>query len=213
MVACMSRQRSVRLAPGPQGTPRAEVAKQQRERLLDAMARVVAAVGYEETSVERVLVQAGVSRRTFYELFDDREDCFLAAYDDAMRRAFRIVTEAYLECDAPERRIEAALEAYLRFCADEPHLARMCVVEVFAAGHKARARRAEAMDRMAGLLEHALNEIRGDDKLDRLAAQALVGGVHEVIYLPIDRGDTDSLPGLAADIVASQIAPLAQVER
>jgi AcrR family transcriptional regulator len=213
MVVCMSRQPSARLAPGPQGVPRAEVARVQRARLLDAMAHVVAAVGYEETSVERVLVQAGVSRRTFYELFDDREDCFLAAYDDAMQRAFRIVTEAYLECEAPERRIEAALEAYLRFCAEEPHVARMCVIEVFAAGSKARERRAEAMDRMAALLEHALNELRGDDKLDRLAAQALVGGVHEVIYVPIDQGDTESLPGLAAEIVASQIAPLAEIGR
>lgn len=174
------------------------------------MAHVVAAVGYEETSVERVLVQAGVSRRTFYELFDDREDCFLAAYDEGMRRAFRVVMEAYLECETPERRIEAALEAYLRFCAEEPHLARMCVVEVFAAGPKARERRAETMDRMAGLMEHALNELRGDDKLDRLAAQALVGGVHEVIYLPIDQGRTEFLPDLAAEIVASQIMPLAK---
>jgi AcrR family transcriptional regulator len=201
----------VRLAPGPQGIPRAEVAKLQRARLLDAMAHVVAAVGYEETTVERVLVRAGVSRRTFYELFDDREDCFLAAYDDAMQRAFRIVMEAYLDCEAPEQRIEAALAAYLRFCAGEPHLARMCIVEVFAAGSRARERRAEAMDRMAGLMEHALNELRGDHKLDRLGAQALVGGVHEVIYLPIDRGETESLPGLAAEIVASQITPLAEV--
>jgi len=201
----------VRLAPGPQGIPRTEVAKLQRARLLDAMARVVAAVGYEETAVERVLVQAGVSRRTFYELFDDREDCFLAAYDDAMQPAFRVIIEAYLECEAPEQRIEAALEAYLRFCAEEPHLARMCVVEVFAAGAEARNRRAEAMDRMAGLMEHALNELRGDDKLDRLTAQALVGGVHEVIYQPIDQGNTDSLPGLAAEIVAAQINPLVWV--
>lgn len=213
MVVCMSRQPAARLAPGPQGVSRAEVARLQRERLLNAMAHVVAAVGYEETSVERVLVQAGVSRRTFYELFDDKEDCFVAAYDEAMRQALRIVKEAYLDCEAPERRIEAALAAYLRFCADAPHLARMCVVEVFAAGPKARQRRAEAMDRLAGLMEHALSELRGDDKLDRLAAQALVGGVHEVIYLPIDRGDTDALPGLAAEIVASQIAPLTEARR
>jgi AcrR family transcriptional regulator len=177
------------------------------------MAHVVAAVGYEETTVERVLARAGVSRRTFYELFEDREDCFLAAYDEAMRRTFRIVTEAYLECDAPERRIEAALEAYLTFCADEPDLARMCVVEVFAAGSRARQRRAEAMDRMAQLMEHALSELRGDDELDRLAAQALVGGVYEVIYLPIDQGDTEPLRGLAAQIVASQIMPLVGVRR
>jgi AcrR family transcriptional regulator len=175
------------------------------------MAEVVASVGYEETSVERVLVQAGVSRKTFYELFADREDCFLAAYDDAMGDVLRLVTEAYLECETPERRIEAALDAFLRFCAENPALARMCVVEVFAAGSKARARRAEVMDRLAGLMEHALGQLRGDERLDRLAAQALIGGVHEVIYVPIDKGHVDELAGMAHAIVTSQIAPLVEV--
>ena len=67
-----SRRQAVRLAPGPQGVPRDEVQRVQRERLMAAMSHVVAVAGYEETTVERVLVEAGVSRRTFYELFDDR---------------------------------------------------------------------------------------------------------------------------------------------
>jgi AcrR family transcriptional regulator len=213
MVVLMSRQPAIKLTPGPQGASRDSVAEDQRGRLLGAMAEVVAAVGYEEASVERVLVQAGVSRRTFYELFGDKEDCFVAAYDEAMRRVLRVVTEAYLECEAVERRIECALEAFLRLCAEEPALARMCVVEVFAAGPRARARRAEAMERLAALMERALSELRGDDELDRLTAQALIGGVHEVIYQPIDQGEVASLPGLAEEIVASQVAPLLQVGR
>jgi AcrR family transcriptional regulator len=203
----------VRLTPGPQGLPRAEVERVQRERLLTAMARVVATAGYEETTVERVLVEAGVSRRTFYELFDDREDCFVAAYDEAMRRVIRTVTDAYLEPAAPQRRIEHALETFLRLLAAEPDLARMCIVEVFAAGPRARERRATAMERLAQLVEHALGELRGDDALDRLSAQALIGAVHELIYLPIDRHDTASLPGMASEIVATQIAPLVAVGR
>ena len=207
------RRQAVRLAPGPQGLPRAEVERAQRERLTAAMAHVSATVGYEEATVERVLVEAGVSRRTFYELFDDREDCFVAAYDDAMRRVIRTVTDAYLDCEAPERRLEHALETLLELCAADPDLARMCVVEVFAAGSRARDRRAEAMDRLARLAEHALGELRGDEKLDRLSAQALVGAVHELIYGPIERRDTASLPGMAADIVATQVAPLVAVGR
>jgi AcrR family transcriptional regulator len=208
MVARMSRQQAVKLVAGSHGLPREEVDRIQRRRLLNAMADVVAEVGYEEATVERVLVQAGVSRRTFYELFSDREDCFLAAYDDAMRDVFRLITNAYLDCETPERGIEAALEAFLRFCADEPAAARLCVVEVFAAGPRARERRAEFMERFAALMEHALGDMRGDKQLDRLAAQALVGGVHEVIYGPIDRGDVAGLPALAREIVSSQIAPL-----
>ena len=177
------------------------------------MAHVVAEIGYEETTVEHVLVEAGVSRRTFYELFGDREDCFLAAYDVAMERVLRVVTDAYLDCEAPERRIEHALETFLKLLAAEPDLARMCVVEVFAAGPRARERRADAMEHLAKLVQHALGELRGDDKLDRLSAQALIGAVHELIYLPIDRRDTASLPGMAREIVATQVAPLVAVGR
>jgi AcrR family transcriptional regulator len=208
-----NRRQAVRLAPGPQGLERDEVQRVQRERLTAAMARVVAEVGYEETTVERVLVEAGISRRTFYELFDDREDCFVGAYDEAMGRVISAVTDAYLDCETPERRIEHALETFLQMLAAEPDLARMCVVEVFAAGPRARERRASAMDRLAKLVEHALGELRGDDKLDRLSAQALIGAVHELIYLPVDRRDTASLPGMASEIVATQIAPLVAVER
>jgi len=207
------RRQTVKLAPGPQGVPKAEVERVQRERLTEAMAHVVATVGYEETTVERVLVQAGVSRRTFYELFDDREDCFLAAYDEAMGRVLRVVTDAYLDGDVPERRIEAALEAFLEFLASEPELARMCVVEVFAAGSRARERRAALMERLAQLVEHALGELRGDDKLDRLSAQALIGAVHELIYLPVDRRDSAALRGMASEIVETQVAPLVAVGR
>lgn len=211
MVACMSRQQTVKVVSDAHDLRREEVARGQRQRLLDAMAVVVAEVGYEEASVERVLVQAGVSRRTFYELFTDREDCFVAAYDEAMGNVFRLVTDAYLDCSVPERRIEAALEAFLRYCADNPAIARMCVVEVFAAGTRAREHRTDFMGRFAALMEHALGDMRGDRQLDRLAAQALVGGVHEVIYGPIDAGDVAGLPELAAEIVSSQIAPLVEV--
>jgi AcrR family transcriptional regulator len=208
-----SRRQAVRLAPGPQGLERREVERAQRERLTAGMAHVVAEVGYEETTVERVLVESGISRRTFYELFDDREDCFLAAYDEAMQRVLRVVTDAYLDGDMPERRIEQALEAFLEFLATEPELARMCVVEVFAAGSRARERRAAVMERLAQLVQHALGELRGDDKLDRLSAQALIGAVHELIYLPVDRRDSAALRGMASEIVATQVAPLVAVGR
>lgn len=207
------RRQAVRLAPGPQGLERAEVERVQRERLTTAMAHVVAEVGYEQTTVERVIVDAGISRRTFYELFEDREDCFLAAYDGAMRRVLRVVTDAYLDCEDPDRRIEHALETFLELLAAEPHVARMCVVEVFAAGPRARERRADAMEHLAKLVQHALGEMRGDDRLDQLSAQALIGAVHELIYLPVDQGDTASLPGMAREIVATQVAPLLAVQR
>jgi AcrR family transcriptional regulator len=205
-------QANIKLTGGPHGIPRPVVTKIQRDRLLRAMARTVAEYGYQETTVRRLLGQAGLSRRTYYELFEDKEDCFLAAYDEAIDHVLGLVAEAHDSAEAPEERIERALRAFLEFCTDEPDVARMCIVEVLAAGPAARARRAQTMERLADLLEPALQELRGDAKLSRMAAQGLVGGVHELIYVPIDRGEVEDLPDLAEQIVRSQVAPLAALE-
>jgi len=201
-------QANIKLTGGPHGIPRPVVTKIQRDRLMRAMARTVAEYGYQETTVRRLLGRAGLSRRTYYELFEDKEDCFLAAYDEAVDHALGLTVEAYQQGEKPEEKIERSLRAFLQFCADEPDIARMCIVEVLAAGPAARARRAETMERLASLMEGALNELRGDDRLSKLSARGLIGGVHELIYTPIDRGETEHLPDLAEQIVSSQIAPL-----
>ena len=208
MVAHMWDQANIKLTGGPHGIPKAVVQKIQRDRLMRAMAKTVAEFGYQETTVRRLLGRAGLSRRTYYELFEDKEDCFLAAYDEAIDHVLGLVVEAYREGDAPEQRIEHGLRAFLQFCADEPDVARMCIVEVLAAGPAARARRAETMERLSGLMEGALNELRGDEQLSKLSARGLIGGVHELIYTPIDRGETEHLPDLAEQIVTSQVTPL-----
>jgi AcrR family transcriptional regulator len=201
-------QANIKLTGGPHGIPRPVVTKIQRDRLMRAMARTVAEYGYQETTVRRLLARAGLSRRTYYELFEDKEDCFLAAYDEAVEYGLGLAVEAYQQGETPEQKIEGGLRAFLQFCADEPDIARMCIVEVLAAGPAARARRAETMARLAELLEGALNELRGDERLSKLSARGLIGGVHELIYTPIDRGETEALPDLAEQIVASQITPL-----
>jgi AcrR family transcriptional regulator len=201
-------QANIKLTGGPHGIPRPVVSKIQRDRLMRAMARTVAEYGYQETTVRRLLGRAGLSRRTYYELFEDKEDCFLAAYDEVIDHVMEVVIESYEEGGSPEEQIEHGLRAFLRFCADEPDVARMCVVEVLAAGPAARARRAQTMERLAGLMEEALSELRGDKALSKLAAQGLIGGVHELIYSPIDRGEVEHLPELAEQIVATQVAPL-----
>lgn len=201
-------QANIKLSGGPHGIPRPVVTKIQRDRLMRAMAKTIAEYGYQDTTVRRLLGRAGLSRRTYYELFEDKEDCFLAAYDEVVDHVLGLVVEAYEEGGSPQERIEHGLRAFLQFCADEPDIARMCIVEVLAAGQAARARRAETMARLTSLMEEALRELRGDRKLSKLAAQGLIGGVHELIYTPIDRGEVEDLPELAEQIVATQVAPL-----
>ena len=201
-------QANIKLTGGPHGIPRPVVTKIQRDRLMRAMAKTVAEFGYQETTVRRLLGRAGLSRRTYYELFEDKEDCFLAAYDEVVDHVLGLVVEAYEEGGAPEGQIERGLRALLRFCADEPDIARMCVVEVLAAGPAGRGRRAATMDRFAAMMESFLAEARPDRDLGPIAARALVGGAEEVIFGAIERNDPN-LPALASEIANTQLKLIA----
>src|SRR3954453_8960226 len=120
------------LPKGRHGLSRQFIASNQRERLLDAIANVVAEEGYAATRGADITKDAGVSRKTFYELFDDKEDCFLAAYDaitsllmDSMARGLAAVADR-----SWEEQVSALLGEFLHFLAAEPAFARMCIVEV-----------------------------------------------------------------------------------
>jgi AcrR family transcriptional regulator len=203
-------QAATKLPAGPHGLDPALVTRVQRERVLEALASVVAEIGYQDATVRKILDRARISRITFYELFDNKEQCFLAAYDDALRQVFARVERA---CEAealapPAQRLDAALDALLGFLAEEPDIARLCVVEVLAAGPAGRGRRAATMDRFAAMMESFLAEARPDRDLGPIAARALVGGAEEVIFGAIERGETD-LPALASEIADTQLKLIA----
>jgi AcrR family transcriptional regulator len=102
MVRPMWDQANIKLTGGPHGIPRPVVQKIQRDRLMRAMAKTVAEYGYQETTVRRLLGRAGLSRRTYYELFEDKEDCYLAAYDEVVEHLLDVVGEAYASGESPE---------------------------------------------------------------------------------------------------------------
>ena len=80
---------TARLRPGPGGLPRRQVTQIQRSRMLAAAAEAVEDVGYARMTVAQVISRARVSRKTFYDVFADREDCFLAAFEQAIGQAQR----------------------------------------------------------------------------------------------------------------------------
>jgi AcrR family transcriptional regulator len=163
--------------------------------------------GYLDTTVHKILKRAGISRRTFYEIFTDKEDCFLAAYQEAADHILVLVQRACRLGGTPETRIENGLRALLEFAEREPQVARMCVVEVMAAGDKARQRRAKTMERLTGMAADALEE-RCDSRQEALLrARVLTGGVHEIMYDALSRGKADGLSDLAEEVVASHLAP------
>jgi AcrR family transcriptional regulator len=200
-----SRRESHQLPPGRHGLSRSFVIQNQRERMLAAVADVASSASYAEMSVEDIIVTAGVSRRTFYEHFKNKEDAFLAAYDVAAGQLLAAVRAAYESRDTFPERLRVGIETFLMLLAADPAFARMCIVEVMAAGPEAVQRRNEAMRAFAEMIEENANKLLDEPPLSELTAETVVGGIYDVIYTRIQRGDIRELPELAPDLASSAL--------
>jgi AcrR family transcriptional regulator len=177
------------------------VTESQRNRIHQAMVEVVSARGYPETRVVDVIGVAGVSRKTFYELFESKEDCFLAAYDVLLGNLLADATEAFeSNADGPwAERVAAGLGALLEHLAQHPDEARFAIVEVLAAGPKALARRDAALRQFSGFLESGRSESSVD--LPGITSIAVIGGVNELLYSEILHGAAGRLPSRLPDLM------------
>jgi AcrR family transcriptional regulator len=165
------------------------------------MVEVVSERGYPETRVVDVIGVAGVSRKTFYELFDSKEDCFLAAYDVLLDNLLAEVTDGFesLPGAAWAERAEAALKALLEHLATHPEEARFAIVEVLAAGPKALTRRDAALRQFTGFLEAGRSETSVE--LPGITSLAIAGGVNELFYSEILHGAISRLPSRLPDLM------------
>jgi AcrR family transcriptional regulator len=191
---------------------RAFVVENQRERILSAVADVTSVAGYREMSVEDVIVTAGVSRRTFYEHFKNKDDAFLAAYDAVLGQLIAAVQEAVEREKSGADRLRAGLAAFLDFIAREPSFARMCIVEALAAGSEAVNRRNAAMAAFARIIDENARALGTPLHPPELTAETIVGGIYEVIYTRIVRGEIRELPRLLPDLMYSVVLPYAGPE-
>lgn len=200
------------LPRGPHRLGREVVLASQRERMLDAMAQTVAAKGYPQTTVGDVVAGAGVSRKTFYEHFKDREDCFLAAYDAGVERLLTAIVTAAPPQRTPEALMRARVRAYLAALAAEPAFARAFMLDVFAAGERALERRAEVHRRFEQLIGDLYEQTRAEvPALPPLAPEtcaAAVGAVNELVTDYIRAGRTTDLLQLEDALVRVQTALL-----
>lgn len=131
------------------GLSRAEVIANQRRRIFDGLARALAYHGYEDTKITDVVELAGVSRATFYERFEGKEECFAAAYEDGVERLAVAVEAAAGEEAAWDARVSAGLRAGLDFLAADPPLAHLLLVEALAAARPARLEHERSLVRLA----------------------------------------------------------------
>jgi AcrR family transcriptional regulator/DNA-binding MarR family transcriptional regulator len=189
------------------GRGRARVADIQRARMLGAMVQEISERGAANVSVAHVVARSGVSRRTFYEIFDGREDCFLAAFDDALNGIARVVVPAYGEPGAWRAKVRAGLIAALECSDHDRETARLLVVESLAAGPKALARRQSVLRRIIPVIEEGRNEGIGRNDPTPLTAEGILGGVLSVLHTRLVEDGNGSLVELAGPLMGMIVLP------
>jgi AcrR family transcriptional regulator len=192
--------------PGPRGGG-VYVPEFQRTRLLDATFALVAAEGYRRLTARRVSDWAGVSNKTFYDLFSDREDCFLAAFDYAIDQLSLVVVPAWEGERDWAAGIRTGLGALLGFLDGEPALRQLVFVEALGAGPRVLARRAEVLDALAGAVDQGRRGAKVGGELPPLTAEGIVGATFGVIYARLLQDGSESLMGLLSQLVATIVLP------
>ncbi len=159
-----------------------QLAEVQRARIVAAMSGVASEHGVGCATVARVVARSGVSRRTFYEHFVDREHCFLAAFDQALARVAEVVVPAYGQAGRWRAKIRGALTALLEFIDREPALARLLIVESLGAGPRALERRQNVQLQILPILDQGQAETRRAGAPPPLTAEGILGGVLSLIH-------------------------------
>jgi AcrR family transcriptional regulator len=178
----------------------------RRQLILEAMVRVVGREGYKATSVAEVIEEASVSRTTFYKHFEDKHECFLAAYDLVVERVLGAVIA---NCDGEQtwlERVRVGLATIVEMFALDPELARTAIVEVAAAGADARQRHWNAITRFTEFLEEGEDLAGGRELPDNIALMA-AGAVSGLIFDELLTGRAERLPKLLPDLLFAMLVP------
>lgn len=184
------------------------MASSQRERLREAMVRVAAEKGFAATTITEVVERAGVSSATFYELFEDKESCFLEAFGAVNDVVVAHVAAAYVAAESEPwpARVTAALGALVRLLAAEADIARLTMVEVTAAGEEARQRYGLALERFAPFLEEG-REYSSQSDLPPDTARFAIGAGTAMIFDEIRAGRGAELEKALPDLVFAVLMP------
>jgi AcrR family transcriptional regulator len=199
-----------RLPRGRHGLPRELVERSQRERLLAAVVRVTAANGYESTTVGDILGEAGVGRESFYELFDDKLDCMLAAHKLLLDDLEQRIKEAYLVDGPWPDRMRDALSATLEWFAADPDTARFTMVELSTVGPAFRPIFQAEFARAIALFEAGMDGPKPElAQANELAVGAILARIYEEVVL----GRAAELRRLLPDLTYELLVPFVGEEQ
>jgi AcrR family transcriptional regulator len=201
------------LPGGHHGLSRQQILESQRERLLAAIAQEVADRGYRATTITEVVKRASVSTRDFYEHFEGKEDCFLAAFDAVRDHLEGLIVAAVEDHRDWPHQVIAALGAALEFFAAEPVLARLCLVEPVSATPTIAIRFREAVLACVPSLAGGRAETPNGPSLPPSTEDSLLGGIVSLATRSILADESEKLTALLPDLVEFTLSPYLGVER
>jgi AcrR family transcriptional regulator len=195
------------LPAGRHGFTREQVAHNQRERLIAGLASAVAEKGYRAVTITDITKQARVSRRVFYENFEGKEGCFLAAFEVVVGHIEELAVEAAAPGDAWPVRAVAAASAVLRFFAEEPDLARLCLVESQAGGPVVAARFHKTVRAAVPYLEQGREERPEARGLPPTTEDSTLGALVLLASRKVAAGEAEQLEKVLPDFAEFILAP------
>jgi AcrR family transcriptional regulator len=182
------------------------LARDPRDRILVAMYEIVAKRGYQGTTIEHIVKRAGISRATFYEHFENREDCLLAGFADAEKELRRRTAEATATGEWPNR-VRAALRAFVEYCTSEPALARTCLVEAVTAGPIAMEHYERALTSFTPLFREGRELLDAPGDLPDDLEDLIVGGIVWMVHQRLLRNEIGEIPGLLPTMLEFALVP------
>jgi AcrR family transcriptional regulator len=198
---------TTRPLPGRQQLPREFIAQHQRVRIISALAQETSEQGYQQVTVADIVRRAGTARNTFYENFRSKEDCFLATQEFAMAAALERVVETAGALQSWPQRVRAGLTAFLSYVAEEPALARTCMVEALSAGPAAVERYEKSQQAFVSLFKLGRDVSPHGADLPETLEEAIIGGVFWIVYQRLAAGELSTVPELLPELVEFALTP------
>jgi AcrR family transcriptional regulator/DNA-binding MarR family transcriptional regulator len=190
-----------------EGVPHPQVAEIQRSRLLAAAVQTVEELSYTQATVAHITRRARVSRRTFYELFSNREECLIATLESVVDGIRVEIAAADLEGLAWRERVRGGLWMILSFLDREPVLARVCVVQAMRGSQSVLERREQVLAGFAAIVDEGRFEAARGRECPPLTAEGLVGAAFSLVYARLLRRDDEPLTNLLGDLMGMIVLP------
>lgn len=181
--------------------PAERVAEHQKARLEGAMVEAVARHGYAGTTLRELVALAGVSKTTFYEHFESKEDCFLATLDATTVETTRRVGAAYRGSGDFRERMTAGLSAFMELVVEEPGAASLAAVESLTLGSAGVAHRERASEAFEEIARQSFDSAPGDNRVTPVLVRGIVNGINGVVYRHLRTGRAEALPGLVDELI------------